>query len=188
MIPTKDKTDIVVALRECARGIEQSLDPDLTLKVMQSIGTELLVLALKHGPLLVEIEGENAPPEHRETRAEHLENLIRVEIAAIADTIAKLHEHRITEGDLLNERLTRQFDPYAAWNEAINRAIAKKLAAKELVVGPSPQQKFAFEKFQFPSTMNALRNAGKSDPQPTVHRIGDADVAEMNEALKAGNG
>lgn len=176
---SNDKTDIVMALREAARGIEQSIGDSLALQVMQMIGTELLVLALKSGPLLAEIEGENAPPERRQDRADHLERLIRVELIAIADTIARLHEHRIKEGDILNERLTRTFDPYLVWNESINRAIAAKLAAKETVVQPSPQQKFSFEKFQFPSTMNALLNAGKDDPQPMGHRLTHAEVEEL---------
>lgn len=183
----KDKTDIVMALREAARGIEQSIGPDLALQVMQVIGTELLVLSLKNGPLLDEIEGENAPPEHRETRAEHLEHLIRLEIVAISDTIARLHKHRITESDILNERLTRIFDPYLAWNEAINRAIEKKLAAKETVVQPTEAQKFSFEKFQFPSTMNALLNAGKENPEPATLRIGNEDVQALEKLKPEGS-
>lgn len=176
MLSTKDKTDIVMALREAARGIEQSIGPELALATMQIIGGELLILALKNGPLLTQIEGENAPPETRQQRADHLEKLIRVEIAAIADSIARLHEARITESDIVNERLTRMFDPYAAWNEGLNRAIERKMAAKEDIPRSTKQQKYAFENFQWPSGMNALLNAGREAPQPP------ADVDDLPDA------
>lgn len=170
-LTAEDKTDIVKGLREVARAIEQGQGNRLAL--MQAIGTELLVLALKNGPNEADL-----PPEK-------IEGLIRIELGAIVDTIVRMHEGRIAEADVLNERLTRMFDPYLAWNEAINRAIEKKKAAGGEVVQPSPQQKFMFEKFQFRSTMNALINAGKKDPQPTVHRVNGDDVAEIHRLLNS---
>lgn len=149
---TKDKTDIVMALREVARGIEHG-DAD-ALSLMQALGTELLVLALESGPRAAEIS--DAAPDV-------VEGLIRRELAAIIDTIAMLHQHRIKETDILTERLVRMFDPAMAWNEAINRAIEAKKQAKETIdpqlLYMSPQQKFMFETFQIPTTMKALRSA-----------------------------
>lgn len=145
MMDTTDKTDIVMALREVAKAIEQ--DAPNALLLMQSIGTEMLVLALKTGPALARL------PE------EKVEGLVRQEIAAIADSVGRFHDHFIEESDLLNERLLRQFDPAMAWNEAVNRAIEGKKAAREEVVEMTPQQQMMFHKFQVPTTLRALKSA-----------------------------
>lgn len=168
---SKDKTDIVMALRETAKGIEQSVSPNYTLNLMQAVGTELLVLALKNGPLLDEISGSDATEETKALREAALEMMIRIEIKAIADTIASMHEHRIKESDILTERLTRMFDPALAYNEAINRAIEAKKAKGEEITQLTGRQKWMFDNMQLPSLMSALRNAGNPDPQPMVHRL-----------------
>lgn len=170
LIP-KDKVEIVLALRETAKGIEQSTGTDLALNLMQAVGIELLVLALKNGPLLDEISGEDAPEKTKALREAALEMMIRTELAAIADNIASMHEHRIKESDILNERLVRMFDPALAYNEAINRAIEAKKAKGEQIKLLTPQQKWMFDNMQLPTLMSALRNAGKPDPEPMVHRL-----------------
>lgn len=167
----KDKVEIVVALREAAKGIEQSTGTDLALNLMQAVGTELLVLALKNGPLLDEISGENAPKETKALREAALEMMIRTELAAIVDTIVSMHKHRIKESDILTERLTRMFDPALAYNEAINRAIEAKKAKGETIPQLTDQQMWMWENMQLPSLMSALRNAGNPNPQPMVHRL-----------------
>lgn len=116
VIPSDQKTDVIMALREVARGMEQG-HPDI-LALMQVLGTELLVFALKYGPALEKIGPEET------------ERLVRQEILAIVHTIALLHENRITEAAIINERLMRSFDPTLAFNEAINRAIERKKAEK----------------------------------------------------------
>lgn len=182
---SKDKTDIVMALRETAKGIEQSVTPNLTLSLMQAIGTELLVLALKNGPLLDEISGEDAPAKTKALREAALEMMIRIEIKAIADTIASMHEHRIKESDILTERLTRMFDPAPAYNEAINRAIEAKKAKGEEIIELTGTQKWMFDNMQLPSLMSALRNAGNPDPQPMVHRL-SGDISKGIANAKPG--
>jgi hypothetical protein len=143
ILTAKDKTDIVMALREVARGIEQ--DSPNTLELMQAIGTELLVLALKEG-------ASDLPPAVAEMVA-------RREISAIGDSMSRLHHHFITEVGILNERLVRIFDPAMAWNEAVNRAILAKQAAREEVIQMTPAQKFMFDSLQVPSTMKRLKEA-----------------------------
>lgn len=139
----EDKTDIIKALRDVARGIEQGAPNALDL--MQAVGTEMLVLALKDGAS--DIEPARA------------EALAKREIMAIADSMAKFHQHYATEVEILNDRLMRQFDPAMAWNEAINRAIVAKRAAKEEAIEMTPPQRFMFETYQVPTTMKALRSA-----------------------------
>lgn len=176
-----DKTAIVVALREVARAIEHNHPNSLNL--MQAIGTELVVLALKNGPLLDEITNdEEMSEELRDKRKNYLEGMIRAEVAAIVDSIARFHEHKIAEVDILNERLTRMFDPAMAWNEAINRAIAAKKKAGLAIRVMTSQQKVAFETFQLPSTMMALKNAGRENPEPMVRRIGNAEFNKIAAA------
>lgn len=147
-VPSDDKTQIIMALREVARGMEQG-HPDI-LSLMQMLGTELLVFALKYGPAQERIGPEET------------ERLVRTEIAAIADSIAKLHENRITEASILNDRLTRLFDPTLAFNEAIVRAIdankadrGKLAEAQELLDGVSGPA----WRLQIMSVLKALRNA-----------------------------
>lgn len=142
MTPT-DKTDIVMALREVARGIEQGSENHLEL--MRAIGTELLVLALKDG-------AGQMPPAVAEL-------LARREISAIADSMARYHANYVTEVEILNERLVRTFDPAMAWNEAINRAIEAKKAAREEIIEMTPPQQFMFKSLQVPATMKALASA-----------------------------
>jgi hypothetical protein len=138
-----DKTDIVMALREVARGIEQ--DAPNALELLQAVGTEMLVLALKNGD-------SDMPPAV-------VEMLARREVMAIADSLARFHQHYVTEVEILNERLVRQFDPAMAWNEAINRAIVAKKAAGEEVVMMTPTQQAMFDRFQVPTTMKRLQSA-----------------------------
>lgn len=143
VIIADDKTAIVMALREVARAIEQNAPNYLDL--MQAIGTECLVLALKTGA--TDIEPATA------------EALARREVSAIAQSMAAFHNHYTTEVEILNERLVRQFDPALAWNEAINRAIAAKKAAKEEVVEMTTRQQMMFDSFQKPFGMRALQSA-----------------------------
>lgn len=158
-----DKTDIVIALRKVATGLEQG--DSKTFDLLEAIGTELLVLALKHAlPAAPLAEAVPMVPEA-------VEAVARREVSAIGDSVQRFLSHQVTERDILNERLMRQFDPSMAWNEAINRAIEAKKAAKQEVVLMTPQQAFAFEQFQKPSTMMAFKNAGAEVTAPTVHRI-----------------
>jgi hypothetical protein len=159
-----DKTDIVIALRKVATGLEQG--DSKTFDLLEAIGTELLVLALKHA-LPAEPLAEGAVP----MVPEAVEAVARREVSAIGDSVQRFLSHQVTERDILNERLMRQFDPSMAWNEAINRAIDAKKAAKQEIVLMTPQQAFAFEQFQKPSTMMAFKNAGAEVTAPTVHRI-----------------
>lgn len=145
MMDGKDKADIIVALRECAGALEQGHPDALTL--LQALGTEMLVLGLKNGPALASV------PE------DQVEALVRREVFAVADSIASFHQHKVTEVEILNARLVRQFDPAMAWNEAINRAIAAKKAKREEVIDLTPPQRFMFETYQVPTTMKALRSA-----------------------------
>ncbi len=147
-IPAGQKTDIIMAMREVARGMEQG-HPDI-LSLMQMLGTELLVFALKYGPALERIGPEET------------ERLVRREIAAIAHTVAKLHEHQTTEAQIINDRLMRMFDPTLAFNEAINRAITAKQAEK----GNVDEERRALDHvngqawaLQIRSVLNALRAA-----------------------------
>ena len=140
-----DKTDIVMALREVATAIEQ--DAPNGLDIMQSLGTEMLTLALKTGPALSRIDPER------------VEALVRGEIAAIADSVGRYHDHFIEESDILNERLLRQFDPSMAFNEAINRAIEAKRAAREEIIALTPLQETMFQKYQVPTALRALKTA-----------------------------
>lgn len=142
---TTDKTDIIMALREVALGIEQ--DAPNALELMQALGTEMLVLALKTGPALERIEPER------------VETLVRGEVAAIVDSIGRYHDHFIEESDVLNERLLRQFDPSQAFNEAVNRAIEAKKAAREEIITMTPLQETMFQKYQVPTGLRALRTA-----------------------------
>jgi hypothetical protein len=140
-LTAKDKTDIVMALREVARGIEQ--DSPNTIDLMKAIGTELLVLALKDGS----------------DRPAVAEMVARREVSAIDDSMKRLQHHFITEVEILNERLVRMFDPAMAWNEAINRAITAKQAAREEVILMTPTQKFMFDSLQVPATLKRLKEA-----------------------------
>lgn len=184
-VTTKDKTDIILALRETAKGLEKvALTEGVVLEFLQALGTELVVLALKHGPLLDKINGPDVAEEDKPAREAGLEMLIRREIAAIADTVAAAHEGRIREIDVIHERLMRQFDPAPAFNEAVMRAIEAKKAKLETVVTMTPPQKFAFEKFQVPTLMNALFNSGHEAPVTKVHRVDKKTVDEMHKALE----
>jgi hypothetical protein len=62
---------------------------------------------------------------------------------------------QLTEAEVLNKRLSKAFDPAAAWNESVNRAIAAKKAARETINMP---HELAFA-LQQKTTLNALRNA-----------------------------
>lgn len=167
-----DKTDIVIALRKVATGLEQG--DSKTFDLLEAIGTELLVLALKHAlPAAPLAEAVPMVPEA-------VEAVARREVSAIGDSVQRFLSHQVTERDILNERLMRQFDPSMAWNEAINRAIEAKKAAKQEVVLMTPQQAFAFEQFQKPSTMMALKNAGAEVTAPTVHRF--EGIAQMDNS------
>ena len=120
-----DKTDIVIALRKVATGLEQG--DSKTFDLLEAIGTELLVLALKHAlPAAPLAEAVPMVPEA-------VEAVARREVSAIGDSVQRFLSHQVTERDILNERLMRQFDPSMAWNEAINRAIDAKKAAKQEV-------------------------------------------------------
>jgi hypothetical protein len=186
-VTSKDKTDIIMALRETAKGIEKvALTEGVTLEFVQALGIELLVLALKHGPLLDRINGPTTPEADRPAREAGLEMLIRRELAAITDTVAAMHEGRIREIDVIHERLMRLFDPALAFNEAVTRAIEAKKAKMETAVTMTPPQKFAFEHFQVPTLMNALFNAGHEDPVNMVHRVDNTTVAKMHKALAGG--
>lgn len=184
-VTSKDKLDIIMALRETAKGIEKvALTEGVTLEFIQALGIELLVLALKHGPLLDQINGPDVPEADKPAREAGLEMLIRRELAALTDTVAAAHEGRIREIDVIHERLMRMFDPSMAFNEAINRAIEAKKAKLETYSTMTPPQKFAFEHFQVPTLMNALFNAGHEDPVKMVHRVNNDTVAQMNKALE----
>lgn len=183
-VTRKDKTDIILALRETAKGLEKvALTENVTLEFIQALGTELLVLALKHGPLLDKINGPDVPETDRPAREAGLEMLIRREIAAVADTVAAAHEGRIREIDVIHERLMRVFDPAPAFNEAVGRAIEAKKTTMQAAVAMTPPQRFAFEHFQVPTLMNALFNAGHEDPVKMTHRVGNDTVKAMNKAL-----
>jgi hypothetical protein len=183
-VTPKDKTDIILALRETAKGLEKvALTESVTLEFIQALGTELLVLALKHGPLLDKINGPDVAEADKPAREAALEMLIRREVAAIADTVATAHEGRIREIDVIHERLMRQFDPAPAFNEAVNRAIEAKKAKGEVAITMTPPQRFSFEQFQVPTLMSALFNAGHESPVQKVHRVDNNTVAAMNKAL-----
>jgi hypothetical protein len=78
------------------------------------------------------------------------------EIDAIAENLERFHAGYLDEVGILNERLTRRFDPALAWNEAINRACeAKKIAKSEML---TEFQQRAFD-VQQRTTKDALRNA-----------------------------
>lgn len=142
---SKDKTDIAMALREVATAIEQ--DKPGAQHALQSLATEMLVLAVKNAPMLAAI-----PPAD-------LEALARRELAAIIASVAMFQQNKLTEADILNARLVRQFDPAMAWNEAINRAIESKKAAREEIVMMTSTQDQMFRTYQVPTTMKALRDA-----------------------------
>lgn len=143
MMDTKDKTDIVKGLRDIARAVEQ--DAPNAMELLGIAGREMLVQALK-------ANADDIPSDEAETIA-------RREISAISTSMAKFHQHQMTEVEILNERLLRQFDPAMAWNEAINRAIVAKRAAREEVIEFTPSQRMMFDKFQVPTTLRALRSA-----------------------------
>lgn len=142
---TKDKTDIVMALREVATAVEQN-KPGAQ-HALQSLSTEMLVLAVKNAPMLAGIAPDDA------------EALARRELAAVVVSIAMFQQNKMSETEIINARLVRQFDPAMAWNEAINRAIVSKKAAGEEIVMMTPTQQKMFEAFQVPTTMKALRSA-----------------------------
>lgn len=187
-ITSKDKTDIILALRETAKGIEtRAFTEGVMLEFLQAIGTECLVLALKHGPLLDEINSDaDLTDKQKKDRGEALEMLIRRELAAIADTVAAMHENRIREIDVIHERLMRVFDPAPAFNEAVQRAIEAKKNKLETAVTMTPPQKFAFEQFQVPTLMSALFNAGHESPVQKVHKVNGDTVQAMHKALHGG--
>lgn len=183
-VTAKDKLDIIIALRETAKGIEKvALTEGVTLEFIQALGIELMVLALKHGPLLDKINGPDVPEADRPAREAGLEMLIRRELAAITDTIAAAHDGRIREIDVIHERLMRVFDPAPAFNEAVTRAIEAKKNKLETAITMTPPQKFAFEHFQVPTLMNALFNAGHEDPVTMKHRVGSSTIEAMNKAI-----
>lgn len=79
------------------------------------------------------------------------------EIDAVAESLAAYHAYQTNEFGILNDRLTRRFDPAPAWNEAINRAITAKGQTRASMWN-SPQQGAAFD-FQQRATRETLRNA-----------------------------
>lgn len=147
--PSSEKTDLVMALREVARAIEQ--DHGDALAALQALATEMLVYALKHGPALKTIP------------TEEVEGLIRREIVSVVDSVSRFHEATVDERGILEERLFRLFDPSLAFNEAINRAIERKKAAREEIdpalLTRSPQQDMMWKQHQLPTLQKALRNA-----------------------------
>lgn len=174
-----DKTDIVIALRKVATGLEQG--DGKTFDLLEAIGTELLVLALKHALPAKPLRDGQVP-----MMPDAVEAVARREVSAIGDSVQRFLSHQVTERDILNERLMRQFDPSMAWNEAINRAIDSKKAAKEEVVLMTPHQAFAFETFQKPSTMAAFKNAGADVTAPTVLRVSGMVQANGDVVLDSG--
>lgn len=52
------------------------------------------------------------------------------ELDQVETSVLAIIEYRKSESDILNERLTRRFDVASAMNEAAQRAIAMKTAAK----------------------------------------------------------
>ena len=93
------------------------------------------------------------------------EHVVDSEVAMIervvAQELTKVGEvlfAREIEGHLITALLTRRYDPSPIWNEAINRAIANKKAAKEDYFELSGAQKAAFERQQ-ETGRKALRNA-----------------------------
>ncbi len=141
----KDKTDIVMALREVATAIEKG-KPGAQ-QALQSLANEMLVLAVKNAPMLASIP------------ADDLEALARRELAAIIASIAMFQQNKMTETEILNARLVRQFDPAMAWNEAINRAIVAKKALREEIVMMTSTQDQMFRTYQVPTTMKMLKDA-----------------------------
>ncbi len=148
LAPT-DKLDIVKGLRMVAQAIEQGAPDHMAL--MQAIGTELLVLALRYGPNVHEIPDAE------------FEGLIRREIVAIVLNVAAFHEGKMAEADILTERLVRTYDPSLALTEAMTRAVERKKAAKEEVdsalVHRTPEQEKMWREFQLPMLYRTLRDA-----------------------------
>lgn len=170
---SQDKLDIVVALREVATAIEQRGDLPQTLDIMQALGTELLVLALRNGPMLTTLSPKMTPVK--------LEALIRREVAAIVDSIARTHDHNSTEIEVLAARLFRMFDPYLAWNEAINRAMeairAAGLSVDPRLLEPTGEQKKMFEKWGMPTTQKALMHTAVHVAHAATAKAAEEDAA-----------
>lgn len=177
---SQDKLNIIVALREVALAIEQRGDFPETLGVMQALGTELLVLALRNGPMLEALSPKLTP--------ERLEGLIRREVASIADDIARTHDHNHTEVEVLAARLFRMFDPYLAWNEAINRAMeairAAGLSVDPRIMAPTGEQKKMFEQWGFPTTRRALLHVAIQVAGNATEAAAKADEAAALEEIK----
>jgi hypothetical protein len=140
-VSPEDKAALITALREVADAIER--DGDASVQLIETLGTELLVAAISHG----DQEGPQA------------EALARREIAGIRDNMAAFHQYQVDEAGILNERLMRRFDPQMALNEATNRAIAAKKAARESILLLTPKQEWMMEQFTKPTLARALRNA-----------------------------
>lgn len=80
------------------------------------------------------------------------------EIDAIRETVVAHFDYQDSEARILSERLARRYDPGMALNEATNRALEAKAAAKTAGMGLTDKQKFALE-FQAKSQLRNIRNA-----------------------------
>lgn len=80
------------------------------------------------------------------------------EIDAIRETIVAHFDYQDSEARILSERLARRYDPGMALNEATNRALEAKAAAKAAGMGLTPKQELAL-KFQTESQRRNIRNA-----------------------------
>lgn len=145
-----DRLNIIIALREVATALETKAGDLDSRELLKVVGTEMLVLALRD-----EMQPIDDLPEPL------AEKLMRRELSAILHNIARFHKGHVAEGDVLTERLVRLYDPYLAWNEAINRAMERMqkdgVKLDPGLLTPSPQQKWMFEKFQLPTTYKALK-------------------------------
>lgn len=59
------------------------------------------------------------------------ERLAKRELAAVQESIRAHFEYQTSEADILSERLSRRYDPGMALNEAANRAMVQKQAARD---------------------------------------------------------
>lgn len=59
------------------------------------------------------------------------ERLAKRELDAVQESIRAHFEYQISEVEILSQRLGRRYDPGMALNEAANRAIAQKQAARD---------------------------------------------------------
>jgi hypothetical protein len=112
--------------------------PKWFIGMMRRVGASLIVNAE-----VWDNSGERRNPEQ-------IRRLAGRELAAVAESIRAFDAYQATEADILNARLSRRFDPGMALNEAAERAIAAKKAAKaehtikELT--PTQQKALEFQK------------------------------------------